>query len=126
MAVCAAVKRDGSPCTLQATGKNGLCWAHDPRNAEQRRQRAAKGGRGRQGSELRDLKSKIEEVIEGVLDGSIERSRGAIAFQGLNTLVRAIELERRVREQEEVLQRLESLERRQDFGHGTKGGRRVW
>jgi hypothetical protein len=39
---CRASKRDGSRCTLPANGSQGLCWAHDPQNAERRR-RAATG-----------------------------------------------------------------------------------
>src|SRR5215208_3940666 len=115
MAVCAAVKRDGSPCTLQATGKQGLCWAHDPKNAEQRRRRASKGGRGKANTEVRDLKSLIADLTDRVLEGTLEKGKAAIANQLLNTQLRAIELERRVREQENILARIEALERRQDF-----------
>src|SRR5215212_8795485 len=122
MAVCTALKRNGEPCTLQATGKNGLCWAHDPRNAEQRRQRAAKGGRGKQGSELRDLKAKVEKLADDVLKGKVEKGRAAVCNQLYNTLLRCIELERKIKEQEEVLQRIEALERRLDFS-GRRGGR---
>jgi hypothetical protein len=120
--VCTAVTRNGEPCTLQATGKNGLCWAHDPRNAEQRRQRAAKGGRGKQGSELRDLKAKVEKLADDVLKGKVEKGRAAVCNQLYNTLLRCIELERKIKEQEEVLQRIEALERRLDFS-GRRGGR---
>lgn len=122
MGVCTAVTRNGEPCTLQATGKNGLCWAHDPRNAEQRRQRAAKGGRGKQGSELRDLKAKVEKLADDVLKGKVEKGRAAVCNQLYNTLLRCIELERKIKEQEEVLQRIEALERRLDFS-GRRGGR---
>ncbi len=108
--ICRANKRDGSPCTAPATGVNGFCWAHDPANAARRSRIASKGGRGKGGGELPDLKKQLKDLAAGVLDGSIDRSRAAVANQILNTLIRAIEQERKVRETEELAQRLEALE----------------
>ena len=45
--ICTATKRDGSRCTLPATGPHGLCWAHDPANADARRRGASRGGKGK-------------------------------------------------------------------------------
>ncbi len=108
--VCRANKRDGSPCTTPATGANEFCWAHDPANAAQRSRIASKGGRGKGGGELPDLKKQLKDLAAGVLNGSIDRSRAAVANQILNTLIRAIEQERKVREMEELAERLEALE----------------
>ena len=115
MATCTATKRNGEPCTLPEVGKQGLCWAHDPKNAEQRRRRASKGGRGKANTEVRDLKSLIADLTDRVLSGELEKGKAAIANQLINTQLRAIELERKVREQEDILARIEALERRQDF-----------
>ena len=109
-AVCRANKRDGSPCTTPATGSNGYCWAHDPANAERRRRTASRGGRGRGGSELADLKKRIRDLAADVLDGTADRGRAAVANQLYNTLTRAIEQERKQRELEEMAERLEALE----------------
>ena len=108
--VCRANKRDGSPCTAPATGVNGFCWAHDPANAEERRRIARKGGRGKGGGELSDLKKQVKDLVADVLDGKVERGRAAVANQLYNTLIRAIEQERKLRELEELAQRLEALE----------------
>jgi hypothetical protein len=45
-----------------------------------------------------------------VLDGSVERGAAAVANQVLNTQLRAIEVERRMREQDELEGRLDELE----------------
>ncbi len=108
--VCRANKRDGSPCTAPATGVNGFCWAHDPANSEERRRIASKGGRGKGGGEIPDLKKQVKDLVADVLDGKVERGRAAVANQLYNTLIRAIEQERKQRELEELAQRLEALE----------------
>ena len=109
-AVCRANKRDGSPCTTPASGTNGYCWAHDPANAERRRTIASSGGRGRGGSELADLKKQIRDLAAEVLDGTADRGRAAVANQIYNTLIRAIEQERKIRETGELAERLEAME----------------
>jgi Family of unknown function (DUF5763) len=108
--VCRANKRDGSPCTAPAAGANGFCWAHDPANSERRKQIASKGGRGKGGKELSDLKKQVKDLVVDVLDGKVDRGRAAVANQLYNTLIRAIEQERKLRELEELAQRLEAME----------------
>ena len=71
-----------------------------------------------------DIKGVVRRVVAGVLNGSIERGVGAVAFQGLNTLLKAVEVERKIKEQEEVLTRLEALEELQP--DNTGGGYRAW
>jgi hypothetical protein len=108
--VCRANKRNGSPCTAPATGADGYCWAHDPANAEKRRRTASRGGKSRGGGELADLKKQLKELAGDVLDGSVDRGRAAVANQILNTVIRAIEQERKLRELEELAGRIEALE----------------
>ena len=45
-----------------------------------------------------------------VLNGSLHRSDAAVAAQVMNVYLRALSLELKIREQEELTQRLESLE----------------
>jgi len=71
-----------------------------------------------------DIKGVVRRVVGGVLNGSIERGVGAVAFQGLNTLLKAVEVERKIKEQEEVLARIEALEEGQP--DNTGGGYRNW
>lgn len=122
---CTANKRDGSPCTLPAQGSNGLCWAHDPQNAEARRKGARKGGRSKPGSELHMLKQKLITLGDDVLAGNVEWGNAAVAATCYGTAIKAVEAEMRVREviesrleetqlrvreQEEIVGRLEELE----------------
>ena len=93
-----------------------------PKNAEQRRRRASKGGRGKANTEIRDLKSLIADLTDRVLSGELEKGKAAIANQLINTQLRAIELERKVRETEELEQRISAIEQRQSFSTHKEGG----
>jgi uncharacterized protein YwlG (UPF0340 family) len=64
-------------------------------------------------SELAEVKREIRNVLGDVLDGKVERGVGVVAFQGYNCLLKAIEVERKVKEQEELEARLEPLEQSQ-------------
>jgi len=74
-------------------------------------------------SEIVDIKGVVRRVVGGVLNGSIERGVAAVAFQGFNTWLKAAELERRIREQDEIEERLAALEELQP---DNTGGYRQW
>lgn len=97
-----ATKRNGEPCTISATDADGFCWGHSPRHAAKRKQIAAKGGRSRVGGELVGLKAEIRDVIAAVRSEELQRSTGAVIFQGYNTLLKALDTERRIRETDEL------------------------
>lgn len=109
--VCRATKRNGEPCTAPATGSNGYCWAHDPANAEKRSRMASRAGSSRGNSEISDLKKQLKDLAAGVLSGEVARPDAAVVNQILNTRARLIELERRIKETDELAERLEALER---------------
>jgi hypothetical protein len=111
MAVCRATKANGEPCTLPANGSHGLCWAHSPEHAEQRSRMASKAARSKPSRELSGLKAQLVDLTKGVLSGEIETGRAAVANQLINTRLRTIEVERKVREAEELEERLEAIER---------------
>ena len=108
--VCRANKRNGEPCTAPATGSNGYCWAHDPANAQKRRRMASRAGSSKCGTEIAELKKQLKELAAGVLSGEVGRSEAAVVNQILNTRATLIELERKIREQEQLEERLEALE----------------
>jgi len=61
------------------------------------------------------------ELTDAVLDGTQNRASAAVAGQLLNTLIRAVGVELRVREQLDLIGRLEELEaalERQSKGRG--------
>jgi hypothetical protein len=119
---CTAVKRNGEPCTLPVNGPQGLCWAHDPKNAERRRKGASRGGRAKANRELPTIKALLEDLTERVLAGDLETGRAAVANQLVNTRLRAIEQERKNKETEELESRIEALERDQERGTGRWRG----
>ena len=112
---CAAITRAGERCKAEAT-QGSYCWNHAPEKAEARKQRARRGGRsGGNGrspglSETAEAKRWIKDLVSRLLQGDVERDIATAAFMGLNTLARYIEVERKVRELEEIEQRLAALE----------------
>ena len=118
MSVCAAIKPDGARCKARAMKGSQWCFNHHPDHSEERRWNASKGGkrggRGRpagSGAEgLQDIKDLLKSLTDEVLSGDVERATAIAANQLLNTSLRAIELERRWKEIEELESRLEALE----------------
>jgi hypothetical protein len=114
LARCAAIKPNGERCKVRATEGSEWCWNHDPAHAEERRRHGAKGGkrggRGRPQAELQDLKRRLSDLADDVLAGKVNRSSAAVAGQLLNTYIRAVSVELKVREQLELIERLEALE----------------
>jgi hypothetical protein len=114
MGVCAGITRAGERCKADATAGAEWCWSHDPAHADERRRRASRGGkrggRGRPGSDLQDLKGEIRAVITDVLKGEVSTAPAAVALQGYNCLLRAEKLELDIREQTDLIERLEELE----------------
>ena len=106
---CVGTKRDGGQCTTIVKPPQTHCYQHDPDRAAERKRNASRAGRNG-GKEVRDLKRRISDVIDAVLEGSQDRGRAAVAIQGLNALRGVLELERKMRETEELEERLEALE----------------
>src|SRR5215204_3017409 len=122
MARCAAIKANGERCRLDAQEKQETCWAHSPENSERRRKRASRGGRDKANRELPSIKALLEDLTEQVLSGELPTGQAAVANQLINTRLRAIELERKIREAEEIEERLSALEalaRNRGRGWGT-------
>jgi len=120
MEVCAGYKRDGSRCTATVEPPKTYCWWHDPANAEARRRAASRGGKAKPSRELTAVKSQLQEMADNVLSGETERAAAAVAGQLLNIKLRAIELERKLKETEELEERIAALERMEQ---NTRRGR---
>jgi hypothetical protein len=126
MARCAAIKPNGERCKAEAMPDAEWCYSHHPDYAEERRRRASRGGktggRGRPATELKDVKALLEDLTERVLAGDLDTGRAAVANQLVNTRLRAIEQERKIKETEELEGRIEALERAQERGAGRWRG----
>ncbi|MDP8971754.1 MAG: hypothetical protein M3N45_00960 [Actinomycetota bacterium] len=110
MAVCAGIKRDGARCSATVPPGVEWCYGHDPRRSEERRRNASRAGRASSNREIKELKNQLSELYADVLAGRVPTAAGAVANQILNTRLRALSLERDIREQEELLERIEMLE----------------
>jgi hypothetical protein len=90
------------------------CIGHHPDKAQARRLRASKGGkrggRGRPQAELSDVKRRLSDLVNDVLEGRTDRGDAAVVSQLLNTYIRAVGVELKVREELELRERLELLE----------------
>jgi hypothetical protein len=113
---CAGTKRDNSPCTATVEPPQRFCWWHEPANADKRRRAASKAGKSKPSRELSGLKTQLQDLTEQVLAGELETGRAAVANQLINTRLRAIELERKIKETEELEARIEALEQSQEGG----------
>ena len=99
MASCSGIRADGGRCRAQAIADSSWCFNHHPDYEQRRRRRASKGGRsggrGRPQAGLAQVKGEVREVIEAVRTGKLEKSVGAVVFQGYGVLLRAEEVELR-------------------------------
>jgi hypothetical protein len=60
--------------------------------------------------EVHAVKDKLQDLADRVLDGSLDRADAAVVSQIYNVLLRAVSVEMKVREVEELEGRLEQLE----------------
>jgi|SRR5215203_5655418 len=110
MARCAGIKRDGGWCTVVVGSGQTHCYQHDPDRSQERRRNASRGGKSKGNGELADLKKRVKDLASDVLCGKADKGRAAVANQLYNTLIRAIEQDRKMRELGELAERLEALE----------------
>ncbi len=118
MAGCRATKANGTACKGLATGSHGYCWAHAPENAEQRRRAASKAARSKPNREVKGYKQEVKSLIAEVKSGVQDRADAAVMLQGFRLLKDFAELERKVRETDELAARIEELER--DIGNAKE------
>ena len=115
MSRCAGIKADGGRCGGQAIRDSQWCFSHHPDYEERRRRRASKGGkrggRGRPMAELAEVKERLRAMAEDVRDGKMDRADAAVCSQLYGTLIRCVSVELKAREQMELIERLEELER---------------
>jgi hypothetical protein len=104
------------------------CLNHDPARAEENKRRYSKGGkrggRGRPRVELASIRTQLQDLLDGVLDGSVDRGDASVAGQLLNYMIRSVQVELQAREQDELVERLEALERGASISHSHNGGGR--
>ena len=114
MPSCSGIKVGGGSCGAQAIQGSAYCFNHHPDYEQQRQRRASKGGRrggrGRPQAELGSIKTRLLTLADDVLSGAVDRADAVAVGQLLNTVIRAVSVELRVREIEDLARRLEELE----------------
>src|SRR5215218_4174352 len=120
MARCAGITVAGDRCKAEAMPEAQWCFNHHPDYDQARRRRASKGGkrggRGRPQAELSDIKRRLSDLADDVLEGRKDRGVAAVASQILNVYLRAVSVELKVREQQELVERLAALEEQLERG----------
>src|SRR5215212_2529749 len=111
MVQCGAITRTGERCKGVVVRASQWCAAHHPDYQDRRSAGASKGGRSKVSKATKQLHALLEDLTEKVIEGELDTSRGAVASQLVNTRIRLFEFERRLRETEELEERLEALER---------------
>jgi hypothetical protein len=111
MSPCAGITRDGRRCTLPADASSGMCWLHDPARADERHRHASRAARSKGNREVAALKEEIKAVIADVKAGELDRNDAAVMVQAYRALKDFIELERRVRETDDLAAEIENLKR---------------
>jgi hypothetical protein len=125
---CEALKGNGSRCKARAMEGYQWCFNHRPDLAETRRRNAQRagqaGGRGRPGAgasaELVAVKRELRDVVEAVRNGSLDRGTGAVIGGLYNTLLRALEVQRKWHEADVLEARIEALEAEQEQEGGSR------
>src|SRR5829696_7287654 len=111
---CAGRKEDGSPCERIVGASQSYCYSHDPKRAAERRRNASRGGRSKANAEIAGLKAQLKKLAADVLSGEVERGAATAVNQIINSQARLLELERKIKETEELEARLNQA------GQGTE------
>jgi hypothetical protein len=106
----ATIKPYGAWCERIVTGEQEYCFSHDPGRPAERRRNAARGGKVKASGEIPELKAQLRKLASDVLSGEVNRDAAVAVNQIINSLARLIELERRIREQEMLEERVAALE----------------
>ena len=114
MSQCAGIRADDGRCKAEAMPEAAWCWNHHPDYEQARRRRASKGGkrggRGRPIAELGKLRDENADIRRRLLEGELLPNVAAVAVQSINTDIRALGAALKAKEQEELEDRLETLE----------------
>jgi hypothetical protein len=111
MGRCTAITASGTRCQKLAEGSQALCWTHDPKNASTRSRSASRAARAKPSKEIALLKEELKALKDDVLAGDVDRNDAAVVVQVYRTLKDFIELERRVKETDDLAAELEDLKR---------------
>jgi hypothetical protein len=111
---CAAITRAGVRCNARAMNGSEHCNMHDPARADERRRRSVKGGKTTAEHRARKDEEAARQAVSEVRAGLLEPDVARAMFTGLRTVAVLIELQRKLKETDELEARIEAIERRQE------------
>jgi hypothetical protein len=122
LAKCSGITQAGTACKGIPIDVSQWCHAHHPDRTDERRRYGSKGGkrggRGRPQAELSDIKRRLSDLADDVLEGRQDKGVAAVASQVLNVYLRAVSVEMKQKEQLELVGRLEALEEGLELNRG--------
>jgi hypothetical protein len=114
LAKCSGITQAGTACKGIPIDGSQWCYVHHPDHVEERRRHGSRGGkrggRARPQSDLQDVKHRLRRLAEDVLTGAVDKGVGAVVATIWGVYLRAVSTELAVKEQEELVGRLEALE----------------
>src|SRR5215208_2150579 len=108
MSQCSFTKPNGERCKLAAQGPQGVCWNHDPKNAERRRKQASRAATAKADKEVRE---EIRELIRRVRDEGFDATQANAINRLYQTLLQYILAERGIYREEDLAVRIRELGR---------------
>ena len=94
---------------MAAQGQQGVCWNHDPKNAEQRRKQASRAATAKADREIRETKAEIRELVRLVREEDFDVSKANSINRLYQTLLQYIVVERGVYREDDLAQRIREL-----------------
>ena len=94
---------------MAAQGQQGVCWNHDPKNAEQRRKQASRAATAKADKEVREVKREIRDLIKAVRDEGFDPTAANAINRLYATLLEYIKLERGIYREDDLAQRIREL-----------------
>jgi len=94
---------------LAAQGQQGVCWSHDPKNAEQRSRQASRAATAKADKEVREVKREIRELIRRVREEDFDASKANSVNRLYQTLLQYIIVERGIYREDDLAQRIREL-----------------
>ena len=85
MTKCSGITQAGTACKGIPIEGSQWCYVHHPDHAEERRRHGSKGGkrggRGRPQAELSDIKRRLSDLADDVLEGRQDKGVAAVGAQ---------------------------------------------
>src|SRR5215217_765839 len=120
--LCGVLRANGEPCAKTVRNGASTCWAHDPANAEHRKQNASIAAKAKASKsfEVVQVKDILMNLAADLRAGKVDRGDASVLSQIYGTVLRAFEQERRIKETEEYGERIKALEEAQRRRNGFR------